>query len=152
MSTIPSKYQQEDLLTNEMELSPLVLQNLLASARWGKFLAIVGFISCVLMLLGALVFSMSTPSSRAYSNPYNTTALIMTVYIVLAILFFVPCLFLYRFSVKMIDASKNSSQESLETAFGNLKALFRFMGIITIITLIFYALAILVLAIGMNMR
>jgi Family of unknown function (DUF5362) len=50
-------------------------------------------------------------------------------------------LFLFRFASKMKAALYNTDQESLNASFMNLKVLYRFMGIITIIYLVFIVLA-----------
>jgi uncharacterized membrane protein (DUF485 family) len=57
-------------------------------------------------------------------------------------LYFFPCLFLFRFASKMKHALAANDQAQLNTSFQNLKSLFRFVGILTIIFLAFYAIAI----------
>jgi len=74
------------------------------------------------------------------------------IYLILAIFLFFPCLYLYRFSVKMQVATKNISQENFDDALMNLKSMFKFYGIFTIAILSFYALIIIVSIIGAAMR
>ena len=69
-------------------------------------------------------------------------------YIVIALIYFFPCLFLFRFATKMKVALASNDQETLNTSFQNLKATFRYMGIVTIVMLVFFLLAFLVAFLG----
>src|SRR5580704_19367733 len=78
------------------------------TARWAKFLSILGFIFCGLILIGG-VFYGSVFSSLTGSMNSDATALsgvfISALYIVGSIIFalvmFFPALFLFNFSTKM---------------------------------------------------
>jgi hypothetical protein len=70
------------------------------------------------------------------------------VYIVLAVIYFFPCLFLYRFSTKMKTALNGNEQTDLTLSFQNLKSLFRYIGVITVIILAIYLIAILFIVLG----
>jgi hypothetical protein len=123
--------------------------HLAEAARWGKFLAIVGFVMCVLTVLMGIFFSsffswMSDSQSGAFeSAQVQGLGVMMAVfYIIGALLLFFPCLFLYRFSVNMKSALTSNDQDRLNKSFQNLKIMLRYYGIITIIILAFYAIAI----------
>jgi uncharacterized membrane protein len=64
------------------------------------------------------------------------------VYIIMAIFWFFPLLFLIRFANNMQHALASNEQERLNKSFQNLKVCFRYLGIITIIGLILMALGI----------
>jgi small-conductance mechanosensitive channel len=141
--------ENPDLLSNDLEVSPLALSYLTEAARWGRFLAIMGFILCVI----TVVLSFFMPVFLTQINPYNATSLgysavvkvtITVVYLLLALLFFFPCLYLYKFSVRMQSAVKGMSQENFDESLKNLKSLFKFYGIFTIVILSFYALVFIV--------
>ena len=134
-----------------MGLSPLVQENLLVSARWGKLLAVRGFIFCALMVAGALAFMMGGSYYMGKSS-FNSFGLVVGIYLVIAIILFLPCLYLYRFSVKIVTAVKISGHEDLEVASANLKALFRYLGIIAIVIISFYVLAILFAIIVLSIK
>jgi len=68
-------------------------------------------------------------------------------YIGIAILFFFPYFFLFRFATRMKTALNTNDQLTLNTSFQNLKIMFRYVGILTIVMLSFYALAILMMII-----
>jgi hypothetical protein len=118
------------------------------AAKWAKFLSIVGFIFCALIILMGLFAGtlMSTMFSQFQTQAPGFGAISGTViivyYIVIAILFFFPCLFLFNFSSKMQTAIRNNDQVYLNTSFRNLKSLFKFWGILTIIWLCILVIAI----------
>lgn len=133
-----------------LNVDPVIKSHLFETARWGKFLAIVGFVVCGLIVVGGIfmVTAFST-FERRYSG-YNSSASLGAVfgpslaiiYVLISILYFFPCLFLLRFSNKMKTALATDNQAELTLSFQNLKALFRYVGILTIIVLSLYALAI----------
>jgi hypothetical protein len=122
------------------------------AARWARFLAIVGFIVCgLIVVLAFFAGTFLTMFSNTYNDGYSgsTTALtrgmgvfVTVFYIGIAILFFFPYLFLFRFANLMKSALNTNDQVTLNTSFQNLKIMFRYVGILTIILLCFYALAI----------
>lgn len=57
-----------DLLSNDLQVSPQAQSYLAESAKWGKFLAIMGFILCGIMIL----VSFLTPAIITNIPPYNT--------------------------------------------------------------------------------
>lgn len=114
------------------------------TAKWAKFLAIVGFVIMGLFLL-VIVFagaSLSALMSSQYggaSSGFGVMWMIMMVAFML--IYFFPTLYLYKFATKMQVALRNNDQETLNSSFENLKSCFKFMGILMIILLSFYALA-----------
>jgi hypothetical protein len=129
------------------------------TARWAKFMAIVGFIMCGLIVLIAIfagsifatVFSRfgSESGASGMSGLGSAGAVaISIVYILIALLYFFPCLYLYNFASKMQTALRSNDQEQLNQSFKNLKACYRFVGVLMIIYLGFIALAIIFGIIG----
>ncbi len=120
-------------------------------ARWAKFLAIVGFIICGILVLSGVYSSIKLSSMNSalegtgydtrFSNNYRMlSGMIMIVYVVIAFFYFFPCLFLFRFASQMRTALAAEDQATLTSSFRNLKALFKFTGIMTIIVIAVYAL------------
>ena len=135
-----------DLLSNDLQVSPQAQSYLTESARWGKFLAIMGFIVCGFMMILSFfmpVFLTQLPPYNRVSTEFSSGMKVgMTVvYLLLALLSFFPCFYLYKFSVKMQSAVKMVSQENFDESLMNLKSVFKFYGIFVIIILSFYALA-----------
>lgn len=142
-----------DLLNNDLQVSVPAQSFLSECAKWGKFLAIIGFILCGLMA----VLSFFIPSIMMNMPPYNTmdsgfltgiTAGMTVMYLLLALLLFFPCLYLYKFSVKMKSSLMVASQENFEDSLKNLKSMFKFYGIFTIIMLSVYALVFVIAMLG----
>ena len=119
------------------------------AARWAKFLSIVGFVLCGLIAIvgifaGSILSSMSSTFDGGYGNSpmgmRGMGAMAGVLYVAIALLYFFPCLFLYRFATKMKAALASNDQQTLNTSFQNLKVMFRFVGILTIIVLAIYAI------------
>lgn len=138
-----------------LTIDPVIKSHLSETARWGKFLAIIGFICCALIVLGGIVVVSSLGTlQRTYgmNEGVSLSAFgpgIVVLYICIAILYFFPCLFLLRFSNKMKSALIADNQAELAGSFQNLKALFRYVGILTIIVLSIYVLFILFGGLGL---
>jgi heme/copper-type cytochrome/quinol oxidase subunit 2 len=139
----------------ELQIDQASQNYLSESARWARFLSIMGFIACGLMVLGGLLFG-SLFSSMMKNAEQETAAiaggLFSTFYaasaIMGAVLIFFPSLYLFRFSSKMRLATNNNDQSALTDSIKNLKSFFKFYGIVTIVILSIYALAIVAGVIG----
>ena len=126
------------------------------TARWAKFLSIVGFVTCGLLAVAS--FFIGSIMSRNALAPYGVdgagaygagfAAGITALYLAIAVLYFFPCLYLYQFSVRLKAALTENNQVKLSQSLKSQKSLFKFVGILTIIVLAFYALALIVIVIG----
>lgn len=100
------------------------------------------------------VFLTQLPPSPAM--PLGLTATMktgMTIgYVLFALLLFFPCFYLYKFAGKMQYAVKAVNQESFDQSLMNLKSMFKFYGVFTIIIFSFYALAFIVAVAGALLR
>lgn len=139
-----------------LTIDPVIKSHLSETARWGKFLSILGFIICVLIVLvglffGTLFSSLVNRSEVSYEGNISTGslgAMAAVMYIIIAVVYFFPCLFLYRFSTKMKTALNGNEQTDLTLAFQNLKSLFRYVGVITVILLSIYLIIIVFALLG----
>jgi len=137
-----------------LSIDPMSKAHLADAARWAKFLAIMGFIVCGLIVIvgifaGSVLESFS--STRRYegfdSNVEMTRGLgiVATVfYILIAVLYFFPCLFLFNFASKMKTALLSNDQDVLNSSFQNLKKTFRYIGVLSIIVLSFWVIGMLI--------
>lgn len=105
------------------------------TARWGKFLSIVGFVFIGIFTLVFLVYAFSGSSYESLYQPLWQRTVGPMFMIILLISYFFPCLYLLNYSNKMKYALRGDDQEQLLGAFRNLKACLRFVGIITIVML-----------------
>lgn len=113
------------------------------TARWAKFLSIVGFVGlglfviiAVVMMAGMAVFASALGATEA--------GLLGVIYILLAVVYFFPVLYLYRFSVSIKNSLEFGDESEWNNGFLNLKKTFKFMGVFTIVILSMYVLALLI--------
>ncbi|RZM30436.1 MAG: hypothetical protein EOO88_00760 [Pedobacter sp.] len=123
------------------------------TAKWTKFLSIVGFIFSAFMALaafaiGGLMSSLpDTPGMGAFRAIGG--AGITVVYLLLALMYFYPSLLMYKYSGAAKNAVLYGDQPSLSLAMSKMKSIFKFWGIVTIVFLAIYVLAIVfVIALG----
>ena len=143
----------------ELTLDQESIAHLGETARWGKFLAIAGFVTCGLMVVLAFVVGSILAASSAFLPPEAGRgaaaaafapiggALIGAIYLVFAGIYFFPCLFLFRFSVRMKTALKGHDLVQLNQSLKAQRNLFRFVGILTIIGLALGAIEVLAVAV-----
>jgi hypothetical protein len=117
---------------------------LFEAAKWGKFLAIVGYVMMGLLVVLAFVMMFGVSLLSKAAGTGFPMIMIGMVYLVLAGLYFIPVTYLYKFSVQMKQAVESQDEGLYTTGFENLKSLFKFMGIFTIVMLSLYALALLI--------
>jgi len=127
-----------------LSLSGSAAEDLRVTARWTTFLSILGFIGLGLLALGGLFVGTVVSKLGASNTLPFPTAVFSIIYFVIAAIYFFPVFYLYRFGDKIKKALRRNSQTELTSAFMNLKAHYRFIGILVIVLLGFYALAFLV--------
>ena len=115
--------------------------------KWGRFLAIAGFISiagmlvvCTVVLINPVV---DDPSVNTVSTSENTIVGIVTM-LLFGVLYFFPCYFLLKFSIQMKTALSADDAGVLTEAFKNLKVTFRYIGVVTLIGMVFLLLGLLI--------
>jgi hypothetical protein len=143
----------------ELSLDQESIDHLTETAKWGKFLAVIGFVFCGLIVISAFVFGAIFASSAfskvpGYSNEAGFFGLLggsmfAGVYIIAAAIYFFPCLFLYNFSVRLRSALRTNDQVKLNQALKNQKMLYRFVGIMTIIVVSMYAVVLVFVALAL---
>lgn len=141
-----------------LSIDPVTKAHLSETARWARFLAIVGMVCIALAAVGVFFFgymmsamgNLENEMSSSYrSGLFPAFGIGMAIfYIILLLVWFFPILYLLRFANKMKIALNGNDQHALNLSFQNLKACLRFVGIITIIVLAFYAIAIIFGIIG----
>jgi hypothetical protein len=140
--------ENEITSTPQPEQTPLELPNesqfyLWETRKWGNFLGILGFIFVGLMVLGGIGMGMFSSALREYGNLGFPGFGFTLLYLLMALLYFFPILYIYRFSSHMKIALQTKSADELNLAFKNLKSNFRFVGILCIVVLSIYALILL---------
>jgi hypothetical protein len=135
--------EQENQGLFDLHLDEPSIGHLSESARWAKFIAIVGFIFCVFMVIGAIFVGamLSSLGSQMAGFPaFASGGLISVVYLIFAVIFFFPNLFLFRFAAQIQQSIRLNEQPRLQSSLKNLKSYFRFIGILYIVVIAFYIL------------
>jgi hypothetical protein len=132
---------------NKEKLPEITLQSLSylnVAAKWAKFLSVIGFVSVgILSLLGIFMAITLSISDRVAALPFPfPKGLIGLVYIIIAVIYFFPALYLYRFSESATRSLLLKDTPSLTEALHNLKKTFQFVGIATIVAISLYILII----------
>ena len=145
-----------DLLNNDLQVSTTPQSFLSEAAKWGKFLSVVGFIFCGLLVVASffaprLYSNMAAYQSLSPGMARAASVVITLLYLCFAVVLFFPSLYLNKFSAKMKIALSSANQENFEESLLNLKSLLKFYGIFTIIMLSFYVLIIILSMLGLAM-
>jgi len=106
------------------------------TAKWGHFLAIIGFIMIVFMLFGSYWVIVAGLSEANVSSKLSSVWGLLS--LLSACLYIVPCIELLKFSTKTKIALRTMDSEKMTIAFGHMKSLFRFLGLFTIVVIVLY--------------
>jgi hypothetical protein len=117
----------------------------LETSKWAKFLAIIGYIGMGLLLLLGIVFFVGFSAFSSVSGVGFPMRIMGLVYVLLAVAYYFPLKYLYNFSSKIKQGVNVADQQTVTTGFENLKSLFKFMGILTIVVLSIYVLIIIIM-------
>lgn len=126
---------------------------LLQTARWTKFMAIMGFVGTGLMILVAAIIAMNAQdfnrgfSSRAgtsFEANYNIGYRIGTMigYLALILLYLYPIICLFKFSRSIKTALLNNNTQQFNAAMKHQRNMWRFMGILMIVLIGLYGVII----------
>jgi hypothetical protein len=132
-----------------LNIDPITKTHLAETAKWARFLAVLGMIVLILALLATLMSTTILTTlgfavgNRTLSNENMTNAtrisMVVGVLVTTAVAFF-PLLFLFRFATAMRSAITANDQNKLNTSFQHLKIYFRYLGIVAVLLVIFYGL------------
>ena len=123
-----------------MVFSEEIKEYVKVTAKWGTFLAILGYISIGVMALISIVLMVagSVSSSLHQNSVFGKHRFFFIIYLIIAILYMFPTTYLYRFSDKAKDAIRFNDQKILTSAFKNFKSVFQFSGIMAIVIVSLY--------------
>lgn len=127
---------------------------LLDTAKWGKFLSILGFIAGGLMIVASLgMMTLGGAIGSGWSNALGFLGGfgLGIIYLIGALIYFYPSYCLYKCSTSMKRAIRFNQQSDLNMSFLYLKKQFQFWGIIALILLLLYGVFFLVMIVGVFM-
>lgn len=140
MEYLGNTLHEKDQVKNHQEIGKYLLE----AAKWGKFLAILGYVLLGLCML-LVMFIMFGLLSISKPVGVGLHSFILSVgYIFFAALYYIPITYLYRFSVQMKEAVTKNDEILYVSGFENLKSFFKFIGIFTVVILSLYFFAILI--------
>ena len=118
------------------------------TAKWAYFMSILGFVGIGFMVLLALFIGTIFSALNNMSGGMNPmmgigTGFISGLYLVIALIYFFPVYYLFQFSSKMKKAFKVNDNELINSSFEHLKSHYKFIGIVSLVFVVLYALIIL---------
>ncbi|WP_256007534.1 MULTISPECIES: DUF5362 family protein [Pedobacter] len=136
----------ENLEEQPLMISEDIRSYLYETAKWAKFLSIIGFVITVFIVLlafspGAFLASMNSVAGE--SNPYAAMGAsgLTVMFMIIALIYFYPSFMLFKYANAAKQAVLFGDQPKLEVAMATMKSFFKFWGILTIVVLAFYLIA-----------
>lgn len=146
-----NQIQEETENLPPMEFNEEIKNYLYETAKWGKMLAIIGFM-VIMVICFAVGYSFMGRINTGFMGRTNPGLPHMPGggigLIILVLLHLIPTVFLYQFSNNTKQAIDHNSELQMTKAFARLKSLFKFYGVYTLLILIFYVLIIIVAIAG----
>ena len=124
----------------ENQLTSAAVGFLQESAKWSKFMAIIGFIGIGLMVLVSLFMAIgfsAIGASTIPELPFSMSAFSI-IYVLFAAIYFFPVYYLYQYATKTSAALHSRSKQLLTDGLENLKSHHKFLGIFTLILVSLY--------------
>jgi len=132
---------ETDIYDKKVEVPFETMKVINETRKWTLFLSIIGFIGVGLIVLIGLLFGSITPFLSGHSLSQGfPTFLIAFIYIVIAVVYFFPVYFLYKFSVFAKKAFQSFESGNLHLALTNLRTHYQIIGILTIVFIGLYVL------------
>lgn len=129
-----------DAQAGEVKVTGSMMDSLRLTKPWTKLLAILGFVGTGFMvLLGAGFMIFASVFSQQKNGP---PAFVGFFYILFAVLYFVPALYLFKYSSSIGSFLKSKSAGDLESALAHQKSFWKFTGIAALIGMVLGILAI----------
>jgi hypothetical protein len=131
----------------KLEFSEAIIQNLDAARKWAMFLSIAGFVFIGIMVVFGFsigfIFKAFDPEADMPGFPMFIFGFF---YLVMAVIYFFPILFLFRFSFYTKKSILENDNSALVVAFNNLKSHYAFIGILMVIGIGMYLILAMVMA------
>ena len=137
---------------NNLTVDPEIKNYLSETARWARFMGIVGYVFTGLLVIGAFFagafmnFMAKNAPDNGGPNPFSSGvfSIVMGAYFFLiALIYYFPSRYLHQFGVNTLNALHHNEQISFTQAFSRLKSFFKFFGVFTLIVLVLYGLGLL---------
>ena len=128
----------------KIEMGREILDHLNSTRKWTMFLSVLGFIFLGLLIVTGLATSLFlTTFKTTEANLGVPESMMILIFIIVGAIYFFPVFFLFRFSRNTRDAIQNLDQQKLKKGFRNLRLYFTYIGIMVIVVLTIYVVALL---------
>lgn len=136
----------------ELYLDASLLNNLYDMAKWGKVLAVMGFILSGFILVFGLFMQrmLQSQSTQVLISDVGLSGFTMVVYAFVALVYFFPSLYLFNFAVSMQQGVQGRSRQKVGKAIGKLRVLFKFLVIMLALFLVLSGISLWMLATGVQ--
>ena len=124
----------------ENQLTTAAVGFLQESAKWSKFMAIIGFVGIGLMVLVSLFMAIGFSAMGASTMPELPfpMSVFSIIYVLFAAIYFFPVYYLYQYATKTSAALHSKNKQLLADGLENLKSHHKFLGIFTLILVSLY--------------
>ena len=127
----------------KFELGQETLGYMKTARKWSMFLARLGFIFLILVIImGAVTGTFLSVFNSGSEGIGIPGAIIIVLLLILSFFYVLPVYFLFYFSKNMDRALRSNNKADLHKAFRNLKSYFVYLGILVIILVTIYILII----------
>lgn len=132
-------YQQNE---NKINVNKEMQDYIFEIAKWGKFLAILGFVGMGFMVIAAIAMMFGGFALNSFNQFGFPVAFFSLFYLLIAVLYFFPCYYLLQSSTGFKKGLQFNDETTLTAGFMNLKSVFKFFGISSIVALVLYGVLI----------
>ena len=142
---------ENSLETRKIEIEQKTLKNLNTIRKWTMFIAIIGFILLGLLLIIGLIAGTFLSAFKLGDTGLGIPeSLGLIVVFVMAVIYFFPVYFLFRFSKHTARAVQTLNKEELHKAFKSLKSYVVYLGVLIITGFIILCVGIIICRISNN--
>jgi uncharacterized BrkB/YihY/UPF0761 family membrane protein len=128
-----------------IEIEQETLNHLNTTRKWAMFLAIIGFIILgLIVVIGLIAGTFLTAFNSGEKALGIPESLMFVPILILAVIYFFPVLFLFRFSKHTSHAIQTLDKLEFHKAVKNLKSFFAYIGILIIIILSLYVVVLII--------
>jgi len=133
------------LENRKIEIEQETLKHLNTTRKWAMFLAIIGFIILgLIVIIGLIAGTFLTAFNSGGKDLGIPESLMFVPILLLAVIYFFPVLFLFRFSKHTSHAVQTLDKLEFHKAIKNLKSFFVYIGVLIIIILSLYIVVLIV--------
>ncbi len=133
---------------SDSDFTNLMRTHLITTAKWGNVLSIISFVGIGLVILIALSVWVDFSEQDEHTAGDIEVLSFFLAYFVFAALGLIPAIHLSKFSNSILKNVSSFSRSGIEQAFSNLKASFKYIGLLIIIIIVFHVLMVCALTFG----